>query len=227
MAETSSKNVSIIIPSRNESATISTVVKACLPFGEEVLVVDGHSSDLTVMEAEGAGARVVKDNGGGKGDAVRVGIREARYEFLVFIDADGSHRPEDIPLLVQPLREDRARMTLASRMLGGSDELHGNMTNFVRMVGAGFLTLILNWRWNTILTDTLNGFRAIPRGYARELGLRCNGFEIEVEMITRVLRRGDNILEIPSHEYERQGGSSKLPTYRGFQFFFNAFRYIL
>ncbi|OGL46444.1 MAG: hypothetical protein A2161_02345 [Candidatus Schekmanbacteria bacterium RBG_13_48_7] len=226
MGTESGKNVSIIIPSRNEADTIGAVISACQFFGEEILVVDGHSEDATREIAVKAGARVVLDHGYGKGDAVRVGIHESRYNFLVFIDADGSHCPEDIPKLVQPLKNKEAQMTLASRMLGGSDELHGNWTNFIRMVGAGFLTLILNWKWKTTLTDTLNGFRAIPREIGHELQLKCNGFEIELEMISKMLKSGGHIVEIPSHESIRKGGQSKLPNSKGFSFFLKSLPYL-
>jgi len=120
--------------------------------------------------------------------------------------------------MAAPLRNNEVQMMLASRMLGGSDELHGNLPNFIRMVGAGLLTLCLNYRWKTTLTDTLNGFRGIRKSFAHQLDLKCNGFEIELEMVAKVLRKGGKILEIPSHEFERQGGKSKLPTRNGFSF---------
>ena len=66
-------------------------------------MVDGHSSDGTVAIARDLGARVVMDHGKGKGDAIRVGVNAARYSITVFMDADGSHDPSDIPR-VQPIR---------------------------------------------------------------------------------------------------------------------------
>ena len=71
----------------------------------EILVVDGHSTDRTREIAAAKGARVVLDAGRGKGEALRRSFVEARHDILVFIDADGSHDPKDIPRLVAPIRE--------------------------------------------------------------------------------------------------------------------------
>ena len=87
---------SIVIPARNEEETIGEVLRAVRDMTDDLIVVDGHSTDRTIEVAQEYNARVVQDNGRGKGDAVRVGLKTARHPITVFIDADGSHAPKDI-----------------------------------------------------------------------------------------------------------------------------------
>src|SRR5689334_20815710 len=83
--------VTLAIPTLNEAPTIADVVAEGLPFVDEVLVVDGHSTDETRERAEAAGARVVLDPRKGKGAALRFALAEATTDVVVFMDADGSH----------------------------------------------------------------------------------------------------------------------------------------
>src|ERR1051325_4874061 len=94
---------SIIVPARNEEKTIEDVLHTVRHMTDDLIVVDGHSTDDTVKMAHKYDARVIQDNGRGKGDAVRVGLANAAHPITVFIDADGSHEPKDIPALVAPI----------------------------------------------------------------------------------------------------------------------------
>ena len=98
--------VTVVVPAKNEAETIGAVLSAVEEYADELIVVDGHSDDGTTEIAKRFGARVVFDGGMGKGDAVRTAIREATGDLLVFIDADGSHVPKDIPKLLAPLLSD-------------------------------------------------------------------------------------------------------------------------
>ena len=202
--------ISLVIPAKNESASIHDIINQAKPFVAEVLVIDGHSTDTTREVAEQAGARVVLDNRKGKGDGLRVGIREAAGNIIVFIDADGSHDPHDIPRLVQPIIDGKADMVIGSRMTGGSDELHGDFSRFIRMTGSHILLLVINYRWNIRLTDCQNGFRAIRTDVARAINLTENVHTIEEEMVMKCLKHKYIIGEVPSHEYERKFGGSTL-----------------
>lgn len=213
-------SISIIVCTRNEAAGIARVVKSLTPYGDEVLVVDGHSTDGTGERARQAGARVMLDHGRGKGDAYKVGLAEATGEIVVFIDADGSHEAADVPRLVQPLLDGRAELVVGSRHRGGSDEWHGDFSTFLRHMGSGILSVAINRRWKTDLTDVLNGYRAGRRDVLRRVNLRADDFDIEQHMICRVLRGGYRVCEVASHEYPRQWGRSKLPTYKKAYLFF-------
>ncbi|MDI6781198.1 MAG: glycosyltransferase family 2 protein [bacterium] len=215
-----SDSVTVIIVARDEEGGIAGIVEQVKPYADEVLVVDGHSKDRTRELAAQAGARVILDNGKGKGAAYKAGADDANKNILVFIDADGSHEPDDIPKLVQQLTSEQADMVVASRMMGGSDEFHGNILNYIRMVGGGLITLLINLRHKAQLTDVLNGFRAIKKDVFLNLRLKANDFDIEHEMVIRCLRMGYKVTEVASHEYERKWGRSKLPTFRKAHMFF-------
>jgi len=218
-------NISAVILSREEEATIERVVAGALPHADEVLVVDGHSRDRTRELAAAAGARVVQDHGRGKGDGYRVGLAEARGRVAVFLDADCSHDPADIAKLAQPILDDRLDLVIASRWRGGSDDVHPNLAHFIRDLGGNFLSLVISARFRVEVTDCLNGFRAIRREAGLSLGLTADDFDIEHEMVMKALKRGLRVGEVGSHEYARAGGVSKLPTFsKAHKFFFRLFR---
>ena len=206
--------VSVVIPAKDEEGIIGEVVDAVRPFGDEVLVVDGHSVDRTAAIAAARGARVFQDHGRGKGEALRLAVAAAVMDIVVFIDADGSHQPADIPALVEPIKAGRADLVIASRGKGGSDELHGTVEQFVRYVGSQLIMLAINYRWNVRLTDSQNGFRAIDRRAALALGLTSNLSTIEQEMLMKALKLGYAVAEIPSHEFERRWGASKISVWK-------------
>jgi dolichol-phosphate mannosyltransferase len=205
--------VEIVIPAKNEEGLIAEIIDAVAPYGR-VLVVDGHSTDATRQIAESRGARVILDRGRGKGDAIRLALEQSDADVLVFIDADGSHEPRDIPALVAPIVAGQADLVIGSRGKGGSDELHGTLEQFIRYVGSQLIMLAINYRWNVRLSDSQNGFRAIRRDTGLALGMRSNLTTIEQEMLMLALKKGYRVTEIPSHEYERRWGTSKVVVWR-------------
>src|SRR5215212_1807462 len=196
-------DVTIVIAAKDEEATIGDVVCGCRPYGDEILVVAHcRCHDHTVALARAAGARVIVDRGRGKGDAMRCAIGEIKTAVTVFIDADGSHDPTDIPRLVQPIIDDQADHVGGSRLTGGSSELHGGFDEFFRLAGSSLITACINWRFGVRLSDSQNGFRAIRTDVLRELGLTSDGTTIEQEMIMRSLGMRFRVTEVPSHEHK-------------------------
>lgn len=208
-----SATVTVVIPSKNEAGLIGEIIDSVRPYGD-VLVIDGHSTDDTREIAQAHGARVVLDGGRGKGQAIRQSLKEATTDIVVFIDADGSHDPKDIPALVAPIAAGQADMVIASRGKGGSDELHGTIGQFIRYVGSQLIMLAINYRWDVRLSDSQNGYRAIRRDVGLALDLKSNLTTIEQEMLMRALKRGYRVTEIASHEYERRWGTSKVVVWK-------------
>lgn len=204
------KKVSIVICSKNEALTIAKVIKKVKRYADEVLVIDGHSKDDSRKIAKKLGCKVLLDSGKGKGSAVRLGIKKAKGQIIVFIDADASHEPRDIPRLIEPIQEDKADLVIASRGRGGSDELHGDFEKMLRLIGSTIITVVINQRFGVQLTDSQNGFRAIKKENARDLSLEENITTIEQEMIVKALKRDYRVSEIPSHEYARKSGKSHI-----------------
>jgi dolichol-phosphate mannosyltransferase len=157
---------------------------------------------------------VLFDGGRGKGEALRRAIAHVGTPITVFLDADGSHDPEDIPLLVEPIVHDRADHVSASRLRGGSSELHGGFDEFFRLTGSSLITACINWRFGVRLSESQNGFRAIRTSVARQLDLRSNATTIEQEMIIKTLRLRFRMAEIPAHEHRRMYGSSHITLWR-------------
>lgn len=204
----------VAVMARNEELMIEEIVTSCLPLADEVLVMDGHSGDATREIAARAGARVEMDGGEGKGEAIRRVGRVAAGDVIVFIDADGSHDPEDIARLIQPIREDRADMVIASRARGGSDEMTGDLPKLIRTIGSHIITLAINYRYGVRLTESQNGFRAVRKDVLNDLDLTEKIFTIEQEMIMKALKKKYRIHEEPSHEYERRYGSSQINVWK-------------
>ena len=206
--------VTVVIPARDEEGIIGEIVTAVKPYADEVLVVDGHSKDRTREIAGDRGVRVMLDGGRGKGEAMRMALQQATTGIVVFIDADGSHDPRDIPKLVAPIRAGEADLVIGSRQTGGSDELHGTVEQFIRYIGSQLIMLGINYRWNVRFTDSQNGFRAIRRDVGIRLGLTSNLTTIEQEMLMKALKQGFRVDEIASHEYERRWGTSKVVVWK-------------
>jgi dolichol-phosphate hexosyltransferase len=220
--------VTVVIPTKDEEGLIGEIVDRVRPFADDLLVIDGHSSDRTREIATAHGARVALDGGKGKGEALRRSLEQAEGDIVVFIDADGSHDPRDIPALVAPIKAGDADMVIGSRGKGGSDELHGTLEQFIRYVGSQMIMLAINYRWNVRLTDSQNGFRAIRRDVGRQLGLRSNLTTIEQEMLMKALKQRYRVSEVATHEYERRWGTSKVVVWKlWFAYLWSFFRNIL
>lgn len=209
-----STDVSVVIAAKQEAPSIGGIVERARTFAGTVIVVVGHSTDGTAEVAAGSGATVLTDGGRGKGEAMRRAIPHVSTPVTVFLDADGSHDPEDIPLLVEPILADRADHVSASRLKGGSSELHGGFDEFFRLAGSSFITACINWRFKCRLSESQNGFRAIRTSVLRRLDLAEDSTTIEQEMIIKTLRRGFRMAEVPSHEHPRAHGTSHISVWR-------------
>jgi len=221
-------NVTVVIPAKNEAVTISEVISAASGYVRHVIVVDGHSKDGTGELAAKAGALVIQDGGKGKGDAIRSAIPHIRTGLCVFMDADGSHDPADIPKLLEPILRDEADHVSGSRLLGGSSELHGGFDECFRLMGSSFITACINWRFKVQLSESQNGFRAIRTDLLRQLDLRENITTIEQEMIIKTLRRGFRMAEVPAHEYCRKSGISNIRLSRvALRYVWTALKYLM
>lgn len=211
--------LSIIIPARNEEKNLPWVLTrikrmaARLP-QHEILVVDGHSKDRTRAVARSFCCRVVSDHNKGKGEALRTGAKRAKGRILLFIDADGSHDPRDIPKLIRPILKKDIDHVSGSRMLAGSDDLFKDFDQFIRLTGSVLITLGINYRFKARLTDCQNGFRAIKKEVFGKLNLKENVTTIEQEMVIKTLRHGFSLAEVPAHEYERRFGKSSIVVWR-------------
>ena len=210
--------VSIIIACKNEGEGIKKILQSVKEYSSDIIVVDGHSNDGTEEKAKNSGASFYLDNKKGRGDALKIGIKQAKNELLVFFDADGSHDERDIPSLVSPIFKKEADLVMGSRRTGGSFDVNVNLTGIIRSAGCDFLVSLVNSKFNTSLTDILYSFRAIRTKTAKKLNFKSNDFGIEQEMVVACLKKGYKVKEIPSREKARGWGKSKLHTLTGIKF---------
>ena len=219
--------ITVVIPALNEARTIPDIIEKTMSYTTDILVVDGHSRDGTADLARSMGARVVFDHGKGKGEAIRTVIPHLAREITVFIDADGSHDPDDIPALVRPILASEADHVSGSRLIGGSSELHGGFDECFRLMGSSLITACINNRFKVRLSESQNGFRAIRTAVLRDLGLVENITTIEQEMIIKTLKKGYRMGEVPSHEHKRKAGYSKISVRKvAFRYVYTMIKYL-
>ncbi|HOD28117.1 MAG TPA: glycosyltransferase family 2 protein [Syntrophales bacterium] len=220
-------SLTVVIPTLNEAATLPEVIAGVRPHTDDILVVDGRSPDGTSDVARSLGARVVYDHGLGKGEAIRTVIGHLKRDIVVFIDADGSHDPADIPALVAPILAGQADHVSGSRLIGGSSELHGGFDECFRLMGSSFITACINHRFRVVLSESQNGFRAIRTEVLRDLGLEEDITTIEQEMIIKTLKKGYRMGEVPTHEHRRKAGYSKISVRKvAFRYVYSMVKYL-
>jgi glycosyltransferase involved in cell wall biosynthesis len=201
--------VVVIIPCLNEERAIGSVVTAVLQQGVgEVVVVDGNSTDRTPERALAAGARVIVEPRRGYGRAMLTGLAaiDPAADIVLFLDGDGSDRPELIPLVLQPIRSGAAHFVLGSRLKGERER--GSLS--LQQIVAGYLAgLMIRYLYGVRFTD-MSPFRAIRRDVLERLGMREETFGWNLEMQMRAAAAGLRIVEVPVGQRRRAGGVSKV-----------------
>ncbi len=205
--------VSVVVPAHNEEPTIAAVVAAILVSvpDAEVVVVDDGSEDGTAERAIGAGAEVVRlERNGGKGHALREGVRAAVGEILVFIDADGQDDPAEIPAMLAALTPE-VDLVLGSRFVGRFNR--GAITGLNRL-GTRFINTVSRLLFRSGVTDPCAGFRAVRRSALDAVEIKANGYDIEVDVVFQILRSGGRVVEVPAVRSPRASGRSGLNSMR-------------
>lgn len=204
--------VSLIIPARNEARNIAWVLEQIPETVHEVILVDGDSTDATLVTARRyrPDLKVVPQQSAGKGSALRTGFLAATGDVIVMMDADGSMAPQEINHYLHFLANGYD-FVKGSRFMGGGGSLD---ITWIRRLGNRFLLALFNSIYGSALTDLCYGFCAFHRRYLDHLQLRATGFEIETEMTIRATQAGLRIAEVPSLELPRRAGKSNLNAIR-------------
>jgi glycosyltransferase involved in cell wall biosynthesis len=205
-------SVGVVMPTLCEASNLPHVIPRLPAWIDELIVVDGHSTDDTVAVARELfpDVRVVYQSGRGKGDALKCGIEAANADIVVTLDADGSTAPEEIPRFVNAL-EKGADLAKGSRFLrgGGSDDL-----TLLRRSGNRGLTLLVNVLFGTRYSDLCYGYNALWKRRARDIDIDVDGFEVETLLALRAARARLKVVEVPSWEARRIHGGSNLNALR-------------
>lgn len=206
--------IAVIIPALDEAATIGAVIDAIdRRLVDRVVVGDNGSVDGTPAVAELAGATVVREPRRGYGSACLKAIAEVpEADVLVFLDADGSDDPREIPRLVTALVEGPADLVIGSRVKGTAEP--GSLT-VVQRFGNALTCTLVRWLWGVHYSD-LGPFRAIWRRQYDALGMCDPDYGWTIEMQVKAAQRGLRVAEVPVDYRNRRGGDSKVSgTIRG------------
>jgi len=207
-AEPRRPRVALVIPTLNEEEPIGEVIRAVpRDLVDDIIVADSGSGDRTVERARAAGARVIVERRRGYGRACAAGAKAAgESDIIVFLDGDGSDRPELVPKLLAPILAGTHDFVIGSRTRGEREPGSMNALQIAAGYAAGTLTRFL---YGVAYSD-MCAFRAVRSTSLDRLGMREMTYGWNLEMQMRAARAGLRILEIPVAYRRRLGGASKV-----------------
>ena len=207
--------VTVVVLTLNEIDGVTAMIpKLPMHCIDELLAVDGGSTDGTLDFFAARGLRVIKQAKRGRGEAFRLAVQHARHDRLIFFSPDGNEDPADIPRIIDGLAAGHD-MVIASRFMPGARSEDDDKFLFAsRRWGNLMFTWLVNvlcGRGSTHIYDTINGYRGVTRAAFQRLAPDAEGYAIEFQMSIRALQLGMRVLEFPTQEAPRIGrGVSKL-----------------
>ena len=224
--------LSVIIPVYNEARTIRTILDEVTKVGlggvgKEIVIVDDCSTDGTrqiLKEFENRADITVlyHSSNQGKGSAVRTALPHITGDLAIIQDADLEYDPREYPRLMKPILENKADVVFGSRFLSGPHRV----LLFWHYMGNLLLNLLANFLYNVNLTDFEVCFKMFRSEILKNLGLKAHGFELEVELMAKVLKRGYRLWEVPISYSGRSYDEGKKITWQdGVIALFSLFRY--
>jgi glycosyltransferase involved in cell wall biosynthesis len=209
--------LSVIMPVFNEEKTVQQAIRNILRLravNELIVVNDGSTDGTAKIIAKFAKKyprklKSFKKKNGGKGTAIRLGLKKAKGDYILIQDADLEYDPADIKNLLAPIKKKRTQVVYGSRFLGP----HSNLL-FWHMVGNHFLNFITNILYNTTLSDLETCYKLVPKKLMKELDLKSDDFCIEPEITCKILKRGIHIFETPITYVGRDFSEGKKITWK-------------
>ncbi len=217
--------LSIIIPVFNEKQTVGNIIKRAEATAQknniehEILVVDDCSRDGSMEISRRMGAKTYQlKRHMGKGYALRAGFAKAKGDIIVTIDSDGSHRPEELLLLLAPIFKNKADLVIGSRYSDKKPVSARKLNAF----GVTLFDSLIEFITRNRVTDSQSGYRAMKSKVLSHMTLESKGYEIESEMLVKIAKRGFRIKEVPiSFEQRTYGRSGIDPLVDGFRILFS------
>ncbi|MDY6865817.1 MAG: S-layer glycoprotein N-glycosyltransferase AglJ [Halobacteriota archaeon] len=205
------KDVCVFIPTLNEERSIGEVVNGFKELGfENILVIDGLSTDRTVEIAKKAGANVIPQKGKGKGIAIQQAFEMIQDDVIVMIDGDGTYRPSEVDRLLHPIFKGTADHVIGNRF---ADYSKGAFTR-LNLQGNKILNRLFGFAYGVQLEDILSGYRAFTKQAIKDMDLNKAGFEIETEMTIESVKKELRVLEVPITYQARVKSVTKLNPIR-------------
>ncbi|UCE57973.1 MAG: glycosyltransferase family 2 protein [Candidatus Bathyarchaeota archaeon] len=211
-------SVSVVIPVFNEELTIGDIVARTrsilgqFRFPSEVLVIDDGSVDRSAEISQESEARVLRGAHKGKGHALRFGFKQAKGDIIVTLDSDGSHNPEEIPLVLRYILENKVDFVIGSRFFD-TTATRAKIPK-VNRIGNRMFNNLIRLLTGVRVSDSQSGFRAIRSSVIKKMRLNSRGYEVESEMLVKALKMGVRVAEIPVSFEQRTIGKSRLDPLR-------------
>jgi dolichol-phosphate mannosyltransferase len=198
------EEVCVLVPTLNEAETIGEVIDGFTSRGfENVLVVDGHSTDGTTDIARNHGARVMEQSGSGKGQAIREAIRHIESTYVLMLDGDGTYRPEDADAMLEPIVEGEYEHVIGDRFADMEEGAMSRLNEF----GNGMFNWVFRHIHGKNFEDILSGYRAFTRESVENFLLDADGFGVETEMAVECVKHGVPTTVVPIRYEARPDGS--------------------
>tara|TARA_B100000686_G_C16650747_1_gene895447 strand:- start:367 stop:1059 length:693 start_codon:yes stop_codon:yes gene_type:complete len=182
---------------------------------DEVVAIDGGSTDGTLEYFEDIGIDILSQSRSGRGEAMLTAFNELDCDAYLFFSPDGNEDVADLPKF-RPLLENGAEIIIASRMMPGAyNEEDDKILRWRKWANKAFTFLAngLFRKCGPYVTDTINGYRAITRATALDLGLDAADYSIEYQISIRGLKKRKNIVEFPTIEGHRIAGATGAPSF--------------
>jgi dolichol-phosphate mannosyltransferase len=195
--------VCILIPTLNEGPTIGNVVREFKAQGyNNILVIDGKSTDNTVKIAREAAATVRTQSGTGKGNAIIEAFEVIDQSYILMLDGDGTYSAKDAEKMLSPLFIGFDQV-IGDRLINAEEGSFSRLNLF----GNHMLNLLFKVAHSRDLHDILSGYRAFTKLAVQQMHLKERGFEIETEISVEAVRNGQRIMVVPIKYLRRPGGA--------------------
>ncbi|NOZ63498.1 MAG: glycosyltransferase family 2 protein [Caldiserica bacterium] len=225
--------VSIIIPVYNEAATVEKIVEKVwnLPIEKELIIVDDGSTDgsreiIKSIEDKYKDKKDMKfiyhQENKGKGEAIKNALKLIEGDIVVIQDADMELDPAEIPSLIEPIKQGKARVVYGARYIKPEQRKRPFLRNLANYILSLTVTLLYRHK----ITDEAAGYKVFLASVIKDIPLNCRGFEFCPEITAKVLKRGEKILEVPvSYDPRTAEEGKKICWKDGFKALWTLFKY--
>lgn len=204
--------LSILIPAYNEKKTILEILKridkVVLAVEKEIVIVDDYSIDGTrdILSALDSSRYkvVLQEKNSGKGAAIRAGLREATGDLVIFQDADLEYDPEDYRAMIQPILDGKTEVVLGVRVYANRDKIkYRSLYYFISWCGGELIT----WTTNILFRNHAGEYEGCYKAFTKRLldtvEIKANGFEIDNELVCKILKKGYKTVDVPIGYFPR------------------------